>query len=113
MSISNQDLLRHILDEAQFLLKSTSGITLENLVDDPILSRAVIRSREIIGEASKKVEDSFKEKHPEIEWKKMAGTRDRLIHDYFSADYEILWDVFEHKLPDLQRSIQSILNTSL
>ena len=111
MSVSNKDLLRHILDEANFLLKATADKTKAEVVQDDILSRAVIRSLEIIGEASKRLDNSFKAEHTEVEWRKMAGTRDKLIHDYFGVDYEILWDIFENKLPALKASIEAILQS--
>jgi uncharacterized protein with HEPN domain len=111
MSLSNEDLLRHILDEANFLLSETRSNSKEQIIQDAVLSRAVIRSLEIIGEASKRLDVAFKDRHPEIEWKKMAGIRDRLIHDYFGVDYEILWDIFEHTLPALKASIENILKT--
>jgi len=63
---------------------------------------------EIIGEASTKMNDEFKAMYPHIEWKKMAGTRNRLIHDYFGGDYDIVWDIVQNKLPDLQFFIADI-----
>ena len=82
--------------------------TKDNIIDDGLLNRAVIRSLEIIGEATKKLDDEFKNQYPHIEWKKMAGTRDKLIHDYFGVDYDIVWDIIENKLPDLQFFIEEI-----
>ena len=110
MSVSNLNLLRHILDEINFILKATEGKTKEAAVSDPVLSRALIRSLEIIGEASRKIEEAFKSKYPEVEWKKMAGTRNRLIHDYFGVDYDIVYDIIENKLPKLKILITSIIN---
>ena len=109
MSLSHRDLLMHILDETNFLLKATAGRSQAEISQDEVLSRAVIRSLEIIGEASKRLDNAFREQHPQIEWKKMAGTRDKLIHDYFGVDYEILWDIFENKLPILKDTIERIL----
>ena len=67
---SNLDLLRHIKDEVDFVLSYTEGKSQEQVMHDEVLCRAIIRSLEIIGEASKKLEDDFKSDHPEIEWKK-------------------------------------------
>ena len=64
---------------------------------------------EIIGEATKKLPTDFKNKYPHVEWKKMAGTRDILIHDYFGVDWEIVWDIVQTKLPQLKEDIEGIL----
>ena len=69
---------------------------------DEILQRAFTRSISIIGEASKKLPAEFKEKYPDIEWKSMTGMRDKLIHDYFGIDYEMVWDVAVNKIPLLR-----------
>jgi uncharacterized protein with HEPN domain len=90
---SNIELLRHILDEIAFVIENTSGKQEAVVTADPVLSRAIIRSLEIIGEASVKLSSEFKETHSEIEWKKITNTRNRLIHDYFGVDYEIIWDI--------------------
>jgi uncharacterized protein with HEPN domain len=85
-------------------------IRTRSVVNDPVLCRAIIRSLEIVGEAATKVSDEFKAAHPCIEWKKMAATRNRLIHDYFGVDYDIVWNIIQTKLPDLQDNIWDILN---
>lgn len=107
---SSLELLRHILEEASFILDATSGKEKEDVVNDPILSRAIIRSLEIIGEASNKVDPDFKSMYPHIEWRKMSGTRNRLIHDYFGIDYDIVWDIIISKLPDLRNDVEDILS---
>jgi uncharacterized protein with HEPN domain len=106
---SNLELLRHIKEEVDFILKHTAKKSLEDVSSDAVLCRAIIRSLEIIGEASKKIDLEFKSDHPQIEWKKMAGTRDKVIHDYFGIDYEIIWDIIQNKLPDLQDRVNDIL----
>ena len=113
MSFSNQELLKHIDDEITFILKVVDKKTKEEVIDDEVLCRAIVRSIEIIGEAAKKVEPHFKVKHSDIEWKKMAGTRDKLIHDYFGVDYDIIWDIIKNKLPKMQMSIATILNKNI
>ena len=109
---SNRELLRHIFDESEFILTATLQKTKEDVINDPILCRAIIRSLEIIGEAATKINEEFKAEHPYVEWRKMAGTRNRLIHDYFGVDYDIVWNIVETKIPDLKDNIREILNES-
>jgi uncharacterized protein with HEPN domain len=111
MLLSDTDLLKHIQEETHFILNNTTNELLENILNDEILNRAIIRSLEIIGEASKKLSSEFKSAHPKIEWKKMAATRDKLIHDYFGIDYEIVWDIIQNKLPELNKEVSDILNS--
>ncbi|MEK6795205.1 MAG: HepT-like ribonuclease domain-containing protein [Spirochaetota bacterium] len=72
---------------------------------------AVVRNLEIIGEASKRIPSSIKEAHPEIEWRKIAGFRDVVIHDYFKINKDILWDVSVNKTPILVEMIGKILSS--
>ena len=111
MSYSNSELARHILDETNFILEHTKNITKEKVIQDAVLSRAIIRSLEIIGEASRKIDHVFKTAHPEIEWRKMSGTRDKLIHDYFGVDFDIVWEIIQEKLPVLKEQLVKILNS--
>jgi uncharacterized protein with HEPN domain len=110
MSKSNEELLRHILIETQFILANFSSKSKDDVVDNEVLRRAVVRSIEIIGEATKKVDEDYKLANPHVEWKKMAGARDRLIHDYFGIDYDIVWDIVVNKIPNLDFSVRELLN---
>lgn len=73
---------------------------------------AVVRNLEIIGEAVKKLPPQTKRDHPEVEWKKIAGLRDILVHDYFGIDMDIVWDVVQNKLPVLTEQVRRILDES-
>ncbi|MCE4217415.1 DUF86 domain-containing protein [Pseudarcicella sp. GAP-15] len=109
MSASNLELVRHILVETTFILKHTEQKSKEEVINDEVLCRAVVRSLEIIGEATKKLDDEFKSIHNHIEWKKIAGTRDKLIHDYFGIDYDIVWNIIETKIHDLDYFLKELV----
>jgi uncharacterized protein with HEPN domain len=101
--------LRHLWIDVDDLLRHSQGLSKTVFLQDETLQRAFVRSIEIIGEASKKLPDEFKQKYPQVEWRAMTGMRDRLIHGYFGVDYEIVWDVVTHKIPTLRIEIEKIL----
>lgn len=109
MSFEPRDYLRHILVEADYLIARATALDLDAFVADETLRRAFVRSLEIIGEAAKHVPDAFRAQHPTVEWRAMAGMRDRLIHDYFGVDYELVWDVVKTRLPDLRLQVLLLL----
>ena len=110
MSKEPLEYLKHIRDESLYILSVTSkGITKEEFLNDETLKRAIVRSLEIIGEASKKIPTDFKLKWDKVKWKDMAGMRDRLIHDYMGVNYSIVWDVIKHKIPELCEQIISVI----
>jgi len=103
--------IQHILDEIEYLRSIRDTITFEELTTDRTMEHAITRSLEIIGEASKNVPDIVKGESPHIPWKFMAGLRDKIIHGYFSINYDIVWDVIQHKLPELEPQIRALLDT--
>lgn len=110
MCFEPRDYLRHILVEADYLVSHGACLTADQFMANETLQRAFVRSLEIIGEAVKKVPDDFRAQNPSVEWRAMAGMRDRLIHDYFGVDYQLVWDVVQNRIPDLRRQIASILD---
>lgn len=102
--------LKHILDEIDFLAKETTGKKFEEFIKNEVLKRACSRSLEIIGEAVKNLSNNFKKTHKRIEWRKIAGLRDRMIHDYFGVNWDIVWDVIKNQIPKLKDQIKNILD---
>ena len=109
MSKSHLEFLRHILEEIDYLLQACEGLEKDTFLINGTLNRAFVRSLEIIGEATKKIPASVRSKYPEIEWRLMAGMRDRLIHDYMGVDYDIVWNVVVKKIPVLRSQVERIL----
>lgn len=109
MSRSAREYLEHILDETRYLSQSIRGIERDAFLQNETLKRAFVRSIEVIGEAVKQIPDSLRQQHPNIEWRAIAGMRDRLIHSYFGVDYELVWDVARNKAPALAKDIEPIL----
>lgn len=108
---NTQNVLRHIIDECVFLKQVLlECLSVEILIADEVIKRAVVRNLEIIGEASKKIPVDEKLKYPSIKWREMAGMRDRLIHDYIGVDYFIVWDVIKNVIPHLKIQIEQALN---
>lgn len=103
------EFLGDILESIKRIEGYTKGVSFQELFKNTLIQDAVIRNMEIIGEAVKNIPGEFKKKHNEIEWKKVAGMRDKIIHFYFGVNWEIVWDVIRHKLPGLKRTVKSIL----
>lgn len=98
------------MDECSFLCSVIIPVqSQDEFLDNEMMKRAVVRSLEIIGEATKNIPADFKVKWATIKWKNMAGMRDRLIHDYMGVDYGIVWDVVKNKIPALRQQIEEVI----
>ena len=109
MSISVVEYLKHIVDEARFLESRSSGLSIQQFMVDEVLKRAFVRALEIIGEASKKVPEDVRSRYPDIDWRRMAAMRDRLIHGYFGTDYTIVFEVAKERAGNLAARLEEII----
>lgn len=109
MNPSPPDYLRHILDEAAYLSAARAGLDKETFLRDETLKRAFVRSLEIVGEAVKQMPPSLRQKYPAVDWRLIAGMRDKLIQAYFGIDFEIVWDVVVNEVPNLALEVEKIL----
>ncbi|MCE7070492.1 MULTISPECIES: DUF86 domain-containing protein [Dyadobacter] len=111
MSKTYIEYLRHILLECEYIASVISANTSKDeFMRDETLKRAVVRSLEIIGEATKKIPADVKVKWSKIAWKNMAGMRDRLIHDYMGVNYAIVWDVAKNIIPVIKIQVEEIIS---
>ena len=111
MSHSGLEYLRHILSEADYLINRSKELSRDEFMRDETVRRAFVRSLEVIGEAAKQVPDELRSKYSYVEWRAMAGMRDRLIHGYFGVDYDIVWDVVVNKVPAMRQQIARIIQS--
>lgn len=102
--------LQDILAACHHIQKFVSGMDFEQFESDEKTSSAVIRKLEIIGEAVKNIPDFIREKYPQLDWKDMAGMRDRLTHGYFGVDYLLVWETIEYDVPRVISIISQIIN---
>lgn len=98
-----------MLDEAAYLMTQTETVSKEEFFTSETLKRAFVRSLEIIGEATRHLPADPRQRYPQIEWRAIGDMRNRLIHDYFGVDYDIVWDVIANKIPLLHQQLEEIL----
>ena len=103
-------LLEDILDSAQKIISYTSNLSFEEFIADSKTIDAVTRNFEIIGEATNRLPDEIKETKSSIDWSKMRGLRNRIVHNYFGIDHKIIWAIKEEYLNELIVQITELIN---
>ncbi|MHB1252605.1 MAG: HepT-like ribonuclease domain-containing protein [Candidatus Humimicrobiaceae bacterium] len=106
----NRIYIQHILDAVIAIENFITDVSKDKFLKNDMIQSAVIRKIEIIGEATKNLEDAFKSKYNFVPWKNIAGMRDKLIHGYFGVDVESVWEVTQKDLPLLKEQIGKILD---
>lgn len=110
--MSHEDMVRlkHMLDAANKAIEFTKSCKRSDLEGNEQLSLAVVRLLEVLGEAAKNVSEEVRVNYPEIPWRQIGGTRDRLIHGYFDVDYDIVWQIVSVDLPELIKHLEKALS---
>lgn len=98
-----------ILESANKILAYTEGFSFQKFITDSKTVDAVIRNFEIIGEAANRLPEDFKELHSSIDWHRIKGFRNRIVHDYMGIDYEIVWEIKKSFLPKLISDLKAML----
>ena len=102
-------LLDDMLQSAQKIKQYTEGFDYNEFLMDNKTIDAVVRNFEIIGEAANRMDPDFRDQNPAIEWKRIRGFRNRIVHDYFGTDYEIVWNIIETYLDELTNNLDTII----
>ncbi|OHB76849.1 MAG: hypothetical protein A2Z25_22685 [Planctomycetes bacterium RBG_16_55_9] len=96
-----RDYINDLIEACEDILAFTEGMSYSDFINDKRTINAVVRSLEVIGEATKKLPVSLKDHYPKVPWKQMAGMRDKLIHEYFGIDKQMVWKVVKEHIGDL------------
>ena len=102
--------LQHILDAINRIEEYLHHVTEQSFHQQHLVQDGVIRQLEIIGEAARKISQEYKASHPQIPWQDIAGTRDKLIHDYFGVDLGQVWLMAQDDIPELKAEVAKILH---
>ncbi len=103
-------LLEDMLESAIKIKRYTEKLSFDSFISDEKTMDAVIRNFEIIGEAANRIDPKFRKSNPGIEWKRIRGFRNRIVHDYFGIDYEIVWTIIKNYLDGLIDSLKNIID---
>lgn len=102
-------LLEDMLESCERIIEYTQGLSFDEFKKNYLVVDAVVRNFTIIGEAAGRIPDEYKIKHDQIEWDRIRGFRNRIVHDYFGIDYQIVWIIIENNIPELRDLIRKMV----
>ena len=105
-------LLDDMLQSAHKIRRYTQGFDINSFMSDDKTKDAVVRNFEIIGEAANRIDPDFQELNPEIDWKRIRGFRNRIVHEYFGIDYEIVWEIIEEYIDELTDWLVTVIESN-
>lgn len=105
----NRDIVfvNHLLDSARAIEEFSKGLSKSDLDSNRLKRSAIVREIEVIREAAKNLSDDFRNKHKDIPWKEIIGTRDKMIHHYFGVNADVVWDIIKKDVPDLKKRLDT------
>ncbi len=100
--------IEHIQSSVNRIQSYTSGLNLDLFLENHMVQDAIVRQLEVIGEATKRISQDFRDQHQDIPWKDMAAMRDKLIHDYIEVDFKMVWNTARIDIPELERLLEAL-----
>lgn len=101
-------LIEDMLASIRKIERYTSGMSQELFLQDEKTIDAVVRNLEILGEATRQLPEDFAVQHSDVPWRQIAGLRNRIVHDYFGLDLEIIWQVIQRDLPQFRARLEDL-----
>ena len=111
MQKDNLVYIKHIRDSIYKIENFTSGLSKEDFLseENQVVQSGVVRELEVIGEATGKISAEYRQSHGDVPWRDMIDTRNKVIHDYLSIDYDLIWDIVQKDLPNLKLQLEKLL----
>ena len=101
--------IHHMMDTARKIAQRAQGLSQDQFDAQEDLRDAIVHRIQVIGEAASKVSQMLREEHPEVEWQRIIGMRNRIVHDYMNVDYDIVWQVATHSVQKLIVALEPLL----